>query len=128
MTPVKLWFSQHFETWMGETLVVAIILGLVAYFTGNSVVQWIQALAVLFTFGYVSVTDRLLEDVSQQSNTTVKCYKMAMRYFVAKEFLWTVAFILIKAYPALIGNAIFLLHPLWRRWWRRRYPKHISSS
>jgi hypothetical protein len=112
----------EFKTWMGETTVVALILGLVAFFTGGQLVQWLQALAVLCTFGYVSVTNRVLEQEEQKDTPGVECHKMAMKYFVAKEILWAVVFLLIKAYPALIGIGIFLLYPVWRKWWRNRHP------
>ncbi len=118
----------EFKTWMGETAVVACILSLVAYFTGNHLVQWVQALAVLCTFGYVSVANRVLEVEQQKDKPSVECHKMAMRYFVAKEIFWAIAFLMIKAYPALIGIGIFLAYPVWRKWWRRYHPIKIIKE
>jgi hypothetical protein len=50
----------------------------------------------------------------------VECYWKLTWYLVAKEILWLVTFVLLKAWPALVGVGLFLLYPIWRHFYRTR--------
>lgn len=118
---------MKFETWMAETAVVATILAAVAYFTGvhfggQRLLDWIGAGAVLYTFKYVSVSDRLAEKQGGKAVPDVSCYRKLREFYVIKEILWVTYFVMLGSYTALIGCAIFLFYPVWRKIWRRYHP------
>lgn len=50
----------------------------------------------------------------------VECYWKLKWYLVGKEILWLVTFVLLKAWPALVGVGLFLLYPVWRHFYRAR--------
>lgn len=52
----------------------------------------------------------------------VECYWKLKWFLVAKEILWLATFILLKAWPALVGVGLFLLYPVWRHYYRKRRP------
>ena len=110
------------RTWhIGLAIVAAAMLG-VAIVTGGTIVAWLSAAAVTASFGHGQIADRLAEREAARAAPTVHCHAMAARYFVAKEVLWALAFMSSHAYPALVGVALFLAYPAWRRWWRTRHP------
>ncbi len=107
-------------------LVVFIILATVTIFTGNNLVEWLGVFAVLFTFGHASVSNSLAEEQHRKFQMTgqveVECYRWSTRYYVLKESFWLFYFILHQSYAALVGVIVFLLYPLWRKWYRKHYP------
>lgn len=54
----------------------------------------------------------------------VECYWKLKWYLVAKEILWLVTFVLLGAWPALVGVGLFLLYPVWRHYYRTRVKPH----
>lgn len=82
----------------------------------------IAAAAVFFTFKHASVADRMQERQSIKETPDVECYKKSNQYFMIKEALWVIFFILIKSWAALTGAFVFFCYPLWRKWYRRHYP------
>jgi len=107
---------------MIETAVVAVILGIVAALKGDWT-EWIGAGAVLLSFGHGSIAERHSEASAKQEKPDVECWKWSMRYFVGKEILWTTYFILHQSWSALVGCALFLIYPFWRKFYRSRYKK-----
>lgn len=109
------------KTWIVEAYVVAAVLVWTAAMTGHAV-EWIGSGAVFFAFMHAQVADRLAEREEARKQPDVDCYKMAGRYFLAKEVLWCLYFVAHKSWTALIGVGVFLLYPLWRKLWRRWHP------
>lgn len=124
---------MKFETWMAETTIVAIVLAIVAYFTGihlggQRIIDWIGAAAVLYTFKHASVSDRLAEKQGIKIVPDVSCYRKLREFYVIKEILWVIYFIILGSYTPLIGCAIFLFYPIWRKIWRRYYPMESPTT
>jgi hypothetical protein len=107
------------KTWHFELAVVGITLAAVTYATGNCLADWVATLAVLLTFAHGQISDRLAEKEAARETPVVDCYPWVRRYYVGKELLWCAYFVLHRSWPALVGVGLFLLYPLWRRWWRR---------
>lgn len=107
-------------TWHFESLVVATILLVVnvSVHRGINLVEVIGSCAVLFSFMHASVAERLAEREAQRNVKTVHCYRWLTRYFVAKEIGWFVYFLVHHAWSALVGVIVFLLYPVWRRYYR----------
>lgn len=126
------------KTWVLEAGLAALVLGAVAGFTGNDVVAWLTAIAVLLTFCHMQVSARLgeaEEDRIRQGYSTVaavehrvECYRMLVFYLVAKEACWIAVFYLLRSWPALVGVPLFLLYPLWRKYWVSRRTTRRSWS
>jgi hypothetical protein len=111
------------KTWKVETAVVAFILLVVLLATHRLCsIELIAAAAVLLTFGHASVADRLAEREERRSVPEVECYRKMRYYFLGKEALWFLYFLLSHAYSALVGVCVFLVYPLWRRVYRRYFP------
>lgn len=106
---------------MIEDAVAAIILAATAYLTGGSITEWVGAVAVFCTFGYTQIADRLQERQDKEK-PSVECHKKMLLYFVSREVLWLVYFLLHHSYSALVGVGIFLFYPLWRKLWRKWHP------
>jgi hypothetical protein len=70
------------------------------------------------TANQVAIVPSLVAD--PQRAIVVECYRWARRYFVTKELFWCAYFALRGSWSALAGVGLFLLYPLWRRWWRKR--------
>ena len=118
------------RTWQVEHIFVFLILATVAIISGNRPVEWIGVFAVLLTFAHTTVSDRMAEKESLKSKPDVDCYKWSTRYFVLKEILWLTYFFIHQSYTALIGVIVFLIYPIWRRWYRkfgRDYKRKISN-
>lgn len=109
------------RTWLGEMLVVAIALAIVAAWRG-AWTEWLAGAAVLASFGHASVAERMREREAARARPEVHCFRWSWRYFVVKEALWVAYFISTGAHAALAGCAVFLLYPAWRSWWRGRHP------
>ena len=90
--------------------------------TGGSVVEFVGAAAVFLGFMHAEIADRMVEREARRPVAEIECYPWARRYFLAKELLWLSYFIAHKSYAALAGVAVFVVYPLWRAWYRRRFP------
>ena len=116
---------MQIRTWMIEAAVVAAALSIVAIFRG-SWVEWVGAGAVLFSFMHGQIADRhsFAERMAgiRGEGPQVECWKWSGRYYLAKEILWVVYFIEHHSWNALVGCGLFLIYPLWRRYWTSRRP------
>jgi len=117
-----------FRTWHLETAVVAATLAAVAIATRSGPVEWLGSLAVLASFGHASISSRLTEREETRERPEVECYRWAARHWIAKEFLWACYFVAHHSYAALVGCAVFAVHPLWRRWYRKRWPAGRATT
>lgn len=115
------------KTWHIELAVVATTLLIVAFASGGSVVEVVGALAVTLSFAHGQVADRLAEREAARAVAGVHCYRWATRYFVGKEALWCLYFVAHHSWTALAGVALFLVYPVWRRFWRARKPLTIQE-
>ena len=113
---------KKIPTWRLESLAMATVLGGVVLFTDSGWLPWVGAAAVYLTSRHMSVADRLREKEQLGLETSVHCVSWLERYWVGKEILWAVYFVALEAWPALVGVALFIAYPYWRRWYRRRWP------
>lgn len=109
------------KTWHFESAFAAVVLVSIALWR-NQTVEWVGAVAVWLTFGHVSIASRMAERQAIKEKPDVDCYRWLVWHLVAKEILWCIYFVLLESYTALFGVALFLFHPLWRRWYRRWHP------
>lgn len=77
-------------------------------------VNWVSAAAVFLSFLHGKVGYRMSEAMSASGASSVHCYEWSGRYWLGKELLWLVVFILSGAYPAIAGSVIFMIYPAWR--------------
>lgn len=110
------------KTWHVEMATVGLVLALVAFFTAGGFVEWLGAVAVLLSFGHTQIADRLAEQESVRTEATVACHAKLVWYLVSKEAVWALYFVLHRSWSALVGVALFLVYPLWRKLWRKRTP------
>lgn len=110
---------QMFPTWVWELAFVTAVLALVALVSGGTGPAWLAALAVVLTFAHVQVATRLDEAEMSRPVAVVVCRAWLDRYLVAKEAVWVALFAITGAWPAVVGCAVFLLYPGWRRFYRR---------
>lgn len=127
--------TVRLRTWHMEALVVASALAgaLVAFGKASDWREWVAALGVQLGFHHASVASRLqeaeedrpLRDTADRAANTqrVECVAWLQRYWVGKELAWVLYFLSTGAVSPLVGCAVFLAHPFWRRWYRSRYPK-----
>jgi hypothetical protein len=109
---------QLLPTWVWELSAAAGVLAVVSELGGGGLIQRLSALAVLLSFAHAQVASRLDEAEERRVERAVHCRAWLVRYLVAKEAAWVAVFGLTGAWPAVAGCALFLLYPLWRRWWR----------
>ncbi len=114
------------KTWKIELTVVALVLGAVVALTRGGLIEAVGAFAVLLAFAHAQVAERMREKQAAKANPDVHCHRWSTRYFVAKELLWLSYFVAHRSWAALVGVGVFLLYPLWRKWWRARHP--IASN
>lgn len=114
------------KTWHAENAFVAITLGSVVAITGGRWVEWVGAAAVFCGFCHASIAERMREREAARPVPSVECHSLATWFFLAKEAGWVVYFVALHAYSALVGCAIFLAYPLWRRAWRRWHPIEVT--
>lgn len=120
----------HCQTWQVEATFIFAALAAVAVgrliITGHGWVEWLGVFAVHFSARHASVANRLEEKEHHRVKTggqaEVECYRHLSRYFYLKEALWCAYFVLVGAYSALVGVAIFLAYPWWRKTWRTYHP------
>lgn len=110
------------KTYVYENAVVltAVIVG--AHLSGGRDVDWVSAAAVFCGFCHASIADRMIERELRRPISEVPCAWKATYYWLAKEALWVAAFIMLRAWPALIGCGVFLVYPIWRKAYRRWRP------
>ena len=113
------------RTWMIEAAVVAAALAVVAGLKGGWL-EWVGALAVLLSFMHGQIADRHAYAAAREARAgggpAVDCWRWSARYFLGKEIAWVVYFVTHRSWSALVGSALFLLYPAWRRWYIRRRP------
>lgn len=114
------------KTWMVEFVVVLVVLCAIALITQKGYIEWVGVFAVIVTFGHTQIADRLREREQKryhkENKGDVECYWKLDYYFYTKEILWFVYFIVLGAWSAIAGVVLFLLYPLWRRFYRKKYP------
>ena len=103
-------------------MVVAVILAVTAFLTGGARHEGVGAAAVWFGFSHCQVAERFREREAARAVPTVSCHRQLEVYFVGRELLWTTYFVMLGAWSALVGCAVFALYPVWRRYWRRIHP------
>lgn len=106
-------------TWQIEAAFVFLVLLAVIIATGGRWVEYIGATAVFFSFMHAQVSDRMAEAQADMPVPSVECYRWSQRYFFIKEAMWLVYFVSLQAWSALVGVGVFLLYPVWRRYYRR---------
>lgn len=114
-------------TWQFEAAFVALVLATVAFLTTEwprsgsfndlrpALINWISAAAVLGSFLQANVGFRMAEAQEASDSPSVHCHAWSGRYWIIKELLWFLVFLLSGAYAAIAGNALFILWPAWRR-------------
>ena len=116
------------KTWHFETAFVAIILMVTTLIAGAPAHEWIGMGAVLAGFGHASIANRLAEQQATKEVPDVHCYKKLKYYWIGKEILWFSYFLILGAWTALVGAAVFMAYPFWRKYWRRIHPIEGSRS
>jgi phosphatidylglycerophosphate synthase len=110
------------RTWHIESAVVLAVLSITALIAGGEPVQWLGVLAVWLSFGHASIAERMREREALREKPAVHCHRWSSACFVGKELAWVALFLATHAYAAVVGCALFLLYPLWRRAWRHVHP------
>lgn len=129
--PLSHWLlseKRHHPTWHFETAFVFLILLTVALLTSPSLdalsdtaqltqflVVWLSVFAVLGSFLHAKVGYRMAEALEAQEAPPSSCYEWSGKYWLSKEILWFLVFLLSGAYPAIAGTIIFILYPAWRK-------------
>ncbi len=108
------------KTWHIELAVIVITLCFVTIIFRNNLLNWITTIAIIFTFQHAQIGDRLQERQSVMNTPTVECYYKLNKLFAFKEICWILVFLLSDNYAALVGSIMFLLYPVWRKYYRKR--------
>lgn len=116
------------RTWQTELAAVAVVLGGVVLWTRGGLTELVGACAVLAAFAHAQVSDRFAEREAVRSKPDVACWRWSRRYFLIKEVLWCVYFVMHQSTSALVGVGVFIAYPLWRAWWRKRHPVGIAHT
>lgn len=111
---------MHIRTWHLETAVVYTILVATNLYVHADTAGWVAAVAVGLSFGTASIGQRMTEAQEKQAVKTVHCYKAYNWYFVGKEIMWVATFVMLKSWASLVGCGIFLIYPVWRRYYTMR--------
>lgn len=114
------------KTWHIEIAVVSCISVGSAVLAGGGM-HLLASLAVVLTFGYVQIADRMREAQEQQPIPDVECVRKLNWFLVSKEICWLLLFALTGQWTALLSVPLFLLYPVWRAWWRQIHPKTASK-
>ena len=108
------------KTWQIELTFVACVLLVVNGFREDfNPLELLAAGAVLLTFGHAQIADRMAEQEERREQPLVDCYKKLWYYFVGKEILWFLYFLLNHSYSALAGVFVFIAYPFWRKFYRK---------
>lgn len=110
------------KAWRFELLIVAHVLVVTWAFTGAQWLELVGAAAVLLALAHAQIADRMAEREAQKRDPDVPCWRWSRRYFMGKELLWLAYFVGHRSWSALVGVGVFLLYPLWRAWYRARFP------
>jgi succinate dehydrogenase hydrophobic anchor subunit len=116
-------------TWHYEGLVAGSILFIVAALTSpypetqqmwhaewkQFLVTWLSMFAVFGSFLHAKVGYRMSEAMKASDAPSVSCHEWLGKYWLSKEILWFFVFLLSGAYPAIVGNVIFIIYPAWRK-------------
>lgn len=114
---------MRLKTWHLEAAIVYAALAAVNVVVGSDAPEWLGAVAVALGFHHASVSSRLAEAEAARPTPSVACYRAASWYFAGKEVAWFAYFLLKGSYSALVGCVLFAVHPLWRKWYRARFPR-----
>jgi hypothetical protein len=111
------------KTWKFEVLFVSTFLLVTLVLKAQSINRFeiseiVCDLAVLVTFMHGQVADRMAEKQAAMVKPDVDCYRFSQIYYVTKELLWIFYFYLLNSYAALVGAVLFLIYPLWRKYYR----------
>jgi hypothetical protein len=125
----------HCHTWQVEQMFVFLVLASVAItrlvVTGHGWVEWLGVFAVSFTAQHASVAKdmeyRERRRVEKGGKAEVHCYAWLQRYFYLKESFWLAYFLIVEAYSALAGVAIFLFLGWWWKVWQKHRPGYIDE-
>lgn len=115
-------------TWQIEAAVVGMSLLAVIVLSGGRWEEYIGAVAVFFTFMHAQVGMYMADAQREMPQPTVECWRWAQRYFFIKEVLWLVYFVLLHAWSALAGVGLFLIYPLWRRYYKAANPEIYGDA
>ncbi len=111
------------RTWHFEAIIVLLILILTAVISNKGWIEYLGVCAVFITFLHASVADRLAEVQSKKNSNNekvdIECYYKLEKYFYLKEILWLCYFVFLGAWSAIIGVAVFLFYPIWRKAWHK---------
>lgn len=111
------------RTWYFEALVVLLTLVVITASSRSTFIEWVGALAVMFTFLHLQVSMRHAEAAAAGvAANSVDCHRWGPRYHIGKELLWCVYFVAHRSWIPLISVGVFVIYPYWRTYWRRRYP------
>lgn len=134
---------KRVPTWWLEGLFVATCLASAVLLLGRASDwrEWLAALGVQLGFHHASVANRLQEAEEGRASAArgavtehslwvhhVECVRWLNRYWVGKELAWVAYFLATGAVSPLVGCAVFLLHPFWRRYYRSRWPRNRQST
>ena len=113
--------SEFFDrySWQIEAGVCAAVLLVTVVLTGGAWIEIIGSAAVFFTFMHAQVADAMAQNESRKTTPDVHCHAWLGRYFMTKEVLWLLYFCLSQAWAALAGVFVFLIYPLWRRYYKK---------
>lgn len=117
------------QTWHYEAAFVGLLLLIVALLTSPSIevarsgfeglksflIIWLSAGAVFGSFLHAQVGTYMAEDMGDMGEPVTECYYKLGEYWVFKEILWFLVFLISGAYPAIVGNVVFLVFPAWRK-------------
>lgn len=123
-----------FRMWKAEAAACGAVLFAVALLSGGGWREFVGAAAVLLSFMHGQVAARHAEaerrraESREDRRADVDCWKWGPRYFAAKEVFWAVYFAASRSWSALAGVAVFLLYPVWRRWYVRRKVRRIMAG
>lgn len=119
--------TMKIRTWQVEITVAALLLGVTAILSSNTLASWVSALGVTMTVAKAQIADRMNEDQLLQTRPSVECYRWNVAYTILGEICWALVFLITHTYPALVGVGIMLSYPLWRRWYRTHHPKRTHE-
>ena len=112
--------SEFFDTysWQIEAAICGLVLLVTVILTGGAWIEMIGAMAVFFSFMHAQVADSMAQNQQSKEVPEVHCHAWLGRYFITKELLWLAYFTLSQTWAALAGVFVFLIYPLWRRYYK----------
>lgn len=107
------------RTWQYEALIAALVLSVIPIIH-RSGWEAINAFAVLMSFMRMQIADRHSAASERSANPEVECWKWNWRYVFAGEITWIVSFVHSQMWSSLVGCALFLMYPVWRKYYKTR--------